>query len=236
MPVLSSVKGSSVRSPHDRYPAVDLARLLAMCTMAVYHLAFDLEYFYGWDIDLGHPAWRAAQRGTLILFLMVSGVSAALSWKRSPSSWKFARRALTLLTWAMVITVTTYILDPLTSIRFGVLHCIAVATFLLPLLLPFGLWNAPLGIAIILIGYPFPFPPPFQTLDYVPLFPWMGVILLGSALGHFLPMRGWRPARAIPQWLRTSSVLGRYSLAFYLMHQPAILVILMIVLGRPNTL
>ncbi len=230
-----------------RFVEVDLARLTAMILMAVYHTAFDLHSFYGWNIDLDHPAWKIVQRGTLILFLMVSGISAVLMRQsirnRSGESGfavagtnkRFFKRGLTILFWATLITVATYFLDPQTFIRFGILHLIAVSSFILPFLLPLGIWNALIGIAIFLIGMRFPFPAPFETLDYVPILPWLGIILIGSALGHLLYVRGWRRAGwMIPKWLRTISIPGKYSLAFYLSHQPIILIILLIVLGLPQ--
>jgi len=54
-----------------RYPEVDLARLLAMVMMAVYHTAFDLSSFYDWSIDLSDSHWWTLQKATLMLFLFV---------------------------------------------------------------------------------------------------------------------------------------------------------------------
>ncbi len=62
------------------------------------------------------------------------------------------------------------------------------------------------------------------TEDYVPLFPWLGVMLWGVAGGNWL-------LRAQPGWLaqvkastsRTVgalAALGRWSLVYYLLHQP----------------
>ncbi|MDB5819670.1 MAG: rane protein [Rhizobacter sp.] len=59
------------------------------------------------------------------------------------------------------------------------------------------------------------------TEDYVPLLPWLGMTWWGMALG------GWVLARHaewvtgdLPAALRPLAVLGRWSLAFYLLHQP----------------
>ena len=235
--------------PSQRYPELDLARLLAMLMMAVYHTAFDLSFFYGWSIDLEKPTWVSLQKSTLILFLLVNGVSATIAWQRSHNLTKFFRRGLTLLFWSMIITLTTIIMSPEDYIRFGILHCIAIATLLLPFLLPLKLWNAPLGVTIILLGsrvtgrtvstsllLPIGFLPPiFHTLDYVPLIPWFGVILLGSAFGHVLYVRGLRPRElALAPWIHTLSTPGKYSLVFYLVHQPVILAILVVMVGLPR--
>ena len=59
-----------------------------------------------------------------------------------------------------------------------------------------------------------------MTEDYVPLFPWMGVLLLGVALGHVLVRTRFAvlaPLARLPLALR---LLGRRSLVVYLLHQP----------------
>ena len=234
-----------------RSPEVDLARFLAMILMAIYHLAFDLQSFYDWDIDLDRLPWRILQQTTLHAFLALVGVSAVLMRQRTTVTVPyriFLRRALTILSSAMVITLVTALIDPASSIRFGVLHCIGVSLIFLPLFLPLGAWNAVLGMGILLIGntigtivmetsllLPFGIVPPgFTSLDYVPLFPNLGTILLGIGFGHVLYVRGVRSSTwQSPAWMRTISVPGKYALAFYLVHQVVILAILFVVLGRP---
>jgi uncharacterized membrane protein len=67
------------------------------------------------------------------------------------------------------------------------------------------------------------------TEDYVPLFPWLGVMLLGFAgMQAYLRKPASLPARpaalAPAGWLpRGLAVLGRYSLVYYLVHQPVLL-------------
>jgi uncharacterized membrane protein len=77
-----------------------------------------------------------------------------------------------------------------------------------------------------------------RTEDYVPLLPWWGVMLLGAALALRL-LRGTAPdparrsargfsARAlltgpVPKPLRWLAVLGRWSLLYYLLHQPVLI-------------
>ena len=64
------------------------------------------------------------------------------------------------------------------------------------------------------------------TEDYVPIFPWMGVFLMGMYLGtHFILsgalVQGDRLSDgkilALPAWL------GRHSLLIYMIHQPILL-------------
>ena len=66
----------------------------------------------------------------------------------------------------------------------------------------------------------------------MPLAPWLGVVLIGVALGHALVANGFRtlaPLTAAPAWLMW---LGRHSLAVYMVHQPVLLGLLWVVLGR----
>jgi uncharacterized membrane protein len=68
------------------------------------------------------------------------------------------------------------------------------------------------------------------TEDYAPLFPWMGAMWWGMACGQWLLQR--RPA-----WLQAVSahaprplaVLGRWSLSYYLLHQPVLIGGLMLI-------
>jgi uncharacterized membrane protein len=62
------------------------------------------------------------------------------------------------------------------------------------------------------------------TEDYVPLFPWLGVMWWGAAAGAWL----WQQQ---PEWLvrplaspmKALAGLGRWSLSYYLLHQPVLM-------------
>ena len=59
------------------------------------------------------------------------------------------------------------------------------------------------------------------TEDYVPVLPWLGVMLWGLAAGQWLLAH--RPgvlAGAVPAVLRPLALLGRWPLSFYMLHQP----------------
>ena len=74
------------------------------------------------------------------------------------------------------------------------------------------IWMIPLGIH----------PYGFYSLDYEPLFPWFGVVLIGIAAGFLLYPKGERRF-AEPVYLKGFSWIGRHSLEIYLVHQPIIL-------------
>ena len=233
----------------QRHVEVDLSRLAAMLLMAVYHLAFDLMYFYGWQIDMEQIGWKILQRITVSLFLVIVGVSGVLIHQRKAGVGKFFRRFLTIGAAALMISLVTYLIDPQSFIRFGVLHCIAVSMLILPFVLRLGVWNVLPGIGILLLPMwigtatsgtelllPFGLMPSgFSTLDFVPLFPWLGVILIGCALGHALYVKEWmREIKRVPRWMERTSVAGRYSLSFYLLHQPVMMGMLILILGKPH--
>ena len=256
--------------------------------MVLYHVAFDLDYFWRWPVlqSLGIGGWLLA-RTSAILFLLIAGICAAISWERKPFSlrstepscssacamqlrnssrqreldgkvrawsisyhWKkVLRRFVVLASAAALVSFTTWLIAPQDFVKFGILHLFALATLLLPLFATFKHWNVIIGYLIILLSsYPLPTtpslsivlgspPPSFSSLDYFPLIPWFGVILIGTAIGHilYLGKRAWRKKIFIlhSQFFILNFV-GRHALLAYLLHQPIILALLFLLLKTPS--
>ncbi len=226
-----------------RFPELDLLRTVAILCMVVFHGAYDLAVFYDRDIQVFDTGWTLFARATACLFLLLVGVSFAISASRKetvPHLWKRQHnRFLILAAAAALISIVTYVADPETFVRFGILHLIALSMLLLPLCRRLKEASILLGIAVVLLGqWTHPtdslaptlslvlgFPPAhFTTVDYFPLLPWFGVILMGYGLGHFLYVRSTTWRRHLPDALPQSVTWpGRHSLLIYLLHQPILL-------------
>ena len=236
-------------SRKDRFPEIDLARGLAIAMMVAYHALFDLAFTGVAEIPVTTGFWKGFQLATATLFLGIAGISLSLSAARAGERMekracvlKFLGRGTSIVAAGMVITAVTLILIPRAPVLFGVLHCIGVSILLSPLffryrrLLPFA------GAAVILPGVlALPvegpslllplgvYPPGFSSLDWVPLFPWMGVVMLGIALGDTLypgGKRGFRVPSSLPDVPRAALWPGRHSLLLYFLHQPVLLSLL----------
>jgi len=137
----------------------------------------------------------------------------------------------------MLLTAITFLLDRKMYIKFGILHFMGASYLLSPLLkkLETGI-SLFIGLIIIIIGdvfynmtaaSPYLFPlglmsKDFASLDYYPLFPYLGVFILGIIFYRLIYRHG---KTVLPVDLKPGLVseTGRYSLVIYLVHQPVIL-------------
>ncbi len=242
--------GNAGISPHilpgsgrvPRLPAIDIVRGVALAAMAIYHFSWDLGYFgfHGMNVagDLG---WRIFARLIAGSFLFLVGVSLVLAHGNAIRWPAFRRRTIIVTLAAAGVSLATWLVFAEFFVRFGILHHIALASVfalaflrlplaivitaacmasVLPAFATLDVFGAP---ALVWLGLS-PFPPP--AADYVPLFPWFGLVLAGVAGGRLvlgneqavgilaLPFGGkvWRGAG----WA------GRNSLAVYLIHQPVL--------------
>ncbi len=226
----------------SRYQIVDVARGFALLLMVIYHFFYDLEHVgfaqFAFSRD---PFWIGFRSIIVTLFLTIVGVSlylAQVGGRRWSSYW---RRLLVLCACAGVVSLASWWLFAERYIFFGILHFIAVASVLGLVFTRFGVVNLILGVALVTVGTTYVNPlfdqHPLQwvglmtrrpaTEDYVPLLPWLGVVLIGLFLGRQLAEN---PALSIAAHWRTTNPLattlawgGRHSLAIYMLHQPLLL-------------
>nr|WP_269468129.1 heparan-alpha-glucosaminide N-acetyltransferase [Devosia ureilytica] len=230
-----------------RLAVIDIARGVAIVAMVIYHLSWNLSYYRFIPVDVGFdPGWVAFARTILFAFMVLVGVGLVLG-HGDGMRWKsFWRRWLLVVGGAALITLGTWFAFPDSLVYFGVLHAIALTSLLA---LPFvftPIWLTGLA-ALVVIGLPFVFadplyneklfswigfwvvPPP--TNDLVPVFPWLGVVLLGVVAMRLI--RGTvaeaRIAAIQPRSIGARGLgwMGRWSLVIYLVHQPLLLAIIM---------
>jgi len=230
---------TAVPTMTSRFHLVDSLRGLAIAMMFSFHFSFDLNYFHFIRTDFYHnPFWLNYRIVIVSTFLSVMGMSLYIAHHKGLQTHRYLRRLFILLACAGLVSLGSYLMFPSGMIFFGILHFIAAATILgLPFVRLY--WtNLVVGIAIVLIGsyvqHPFFDQPPLQwiglmthkpiTEDYVPLFPWFGVVLLGIFFArwaytarHFPAFSQWQSPSTVVRGLRFA---GRHSLLIYMVHQP----------------
>ena len=172
--------------------------------MITYHFCFDLQYFgvTRWDF-YRDPAWLHARTLILSSFLLIAGVSLVLANRNTTSPAHFWRHVGTIGVCALVVSAASYAMFPASWIWFGVLHAIAVSLVLARPLVRRPALALAIGVTVIAAGNLFShvafdsralgwigfMTAKPRTEDYVPLFPWTGVLLLGISAGHVLVRR-----------------------------------------------
>jgi uncharacterized membrane protein len=235
------VRARNSAFPHERqrFDRLDALRAAAMVWMAVFHFSFDLNHFgFTTQNFYADPFWTVQRACIVSLFLFCAGFGQAIALEQRQSWPRFWRRWAQVAGCALLVTLGSMWMFPRSFISFGVLHCIAIALIVTRLSGGAGRWLWPLGLVAILlpqfVQHPF-----FDTRltdwlglvthkpiteDYVPLLPWVGVMWWGLAAG------GWVLARrrdwvtgALPTVLAPLAALGRWSLSFYMLHQPVLI-------------
>jgi uncharacterized membrane protein len=241
----------------QRWPAIDLARGLAIAAMVVYHLGWDLSSVRLIATDVvGHPAWQMFARTIAATFLVLVGIGLSLGHGHGVRWRAFGRRFAIVCGAALAVTLVTRIVFSHAYIFFGILHAIAVSNVLaLPFLrAPFALvagtaalcFAAPLLFTAPVLDAPWldwlglgSRPPP-PTNDYVPVFPWFGFVLLGVAMGRLIHGRTLGRQSTPRRWTSPLALAliwsGRRSLLIYLLHQPLLLgcLLLLVRVTGPN--
>lgn len=232
----------------QRLILIDLLRGLAIAMMFSYHFSFDLDYFGYVRIDFStEPFWLNYRALIVSLFLCTMGYSLYLAhhthWRRQAWLKRFGWLVLA----SVGVSLSSYLMYPKSFIFFGILHFIALASLLGLLFTRLGYLNLLLGVIVLLIGnyYSNRFfnQPAWQWFglmthkpvaeDYVPLFPWFGMVLIGLGLAHWTQntpaltrLLHWQSRHPL---VTTLTFGGRHSLLIYLLHQPIFLGLLYVV-------
>lgn len=245
-----------------RADAVDALRGVAMVWMTVFHFCFDLSHFGYWPQDFrGDPAWTMQRTAIVSLFLFCAGLGQALAWQQGVGWRRFGQRWVRIAGCALLVSAGSYLMFPRSYIHFGVLHGMAVMLVVARCTAGWGGWLWPAGALALaapwaggwlLTGPAADWAPWFNsnalnwlgvvsrkpfTEDYVPVLPWLGVMWWGLAAGQWALRRrpGWL-AMPVHRNVRPLAVLGRWSLSYYMLHQPVLIGALLAtgwLLGRP---
>jgi len=227
---------------HNRFQILDMARGMAIMLMVAFHFCYNLEYFQIIEIDIKEEQFWISLRSFIVFtFIFIAGISLYLSSTRRPDFISHLKRQKWLFVCALLVSAATYPIFPDSWIYFGVLHFILAARIMGFVFTGFYLVNLALGILILWMGVSLEsefFNPrwinwigfttykPF-TEDYVPVFPWFGVILLGMFTG-----RQFFGRKKTPDLLKTTycsrpaiflSLAGQNSLIIYMIHQPILM-------------
>jgi uncharacterized membrane protein len=234
----------------QRLDRIDLLRAAAMLWMTAFHFCFDLDFFGFLNEDFYRdPFWTWQRTAIVSLFLFTAGLSQAVAVHQGQTWARFWKRWLQVASAALLVTAGSVLMFPNSFIYFGVLHGIAAMLIVVRATAGWGAWLWGLGALVIALKFAAPHAiaawPALDVLngpalnwlglisrkpiteDYVPLIPWLGAMWWGMAAGQWA-------LRHRPQWLGTDDpaasgarrglvTLGRWSLSYYLLHQPVLL-------------
>jgi hypothetical protein len=235
-----------------RLDVVDALRGAAMVWMTAFHFCFDLHNAGLLQADFYRdPLWTWQRTCILSLFLFCAGAGQGIAVAQGQSWARFWRRWGQVAACAALVTVGSVLMFPRSFIYFGVLHGMALMLVVARLSAGFGPWLWPLGAVAIALKFAAPWAmdagwldgafntPALNwiglisvkpiTEDYVPVLPWMAVVWWAMAATQWCLRRSAQSAPpikmpALPALvLRPLAFLGRWSLSYYLLHQPVML-------------
>ena len=212
---------------------LDVIRGFTIVLMIIFHFSFDLDYFGLINIDIVNaPFWYFFPRLIVFLFLFAVGIALSLAHKKG-IKWKaFGKRLLLITFWATVISLATFKFFPDNWIYFGTLHAIAVVSvFSLPFIKRPWI-SLIVGMCLFIPSITFDVTIPWISLshsswDYISPFPWLGASLLGIFAAHKKIYLMRLPSNSI---VKSLNYMGKHSLIIYLIHQPILFGILMLIL------
>jgi uncharacterized membrane protein len=208
---------------------IDFLRAIAIILMVIFHIVYDLNEFLGIEADYLSGFWYWEGKTSALMFIFLAGISSGFSKNT-------VKRGIKILIFAMVITLVTYIFFREQYIRFGILHLLGTSMVLFPLLKKMN--NVLLFISAVFIALTsisikstlvdtsllLPFGVMYRgfvTLDYYPISPYLSVFILGILAYKMYYYKG----QSIFKFHYKNeylSIISKNSLAIYLIHQPVL--------------
>jgi len=245
-----------VKAKHiQRFWEIDLLRGIAIILMIIFHFFYDLNFYKIYKISLYTDFFLVYAYAVGSVFILLVGISLSLSHSRIKNKLskqqiikKFFIRGLKIFTLGLIISLATWLYLREGFIIFGVLHCIGLSIILAVPFLKLKKFNLILGIilvsfGIILKSFTFDFywlmwlgftPTTLYTVDYYPLLPWFGIVLIGIFVGNIFYKDYKRiiSVRDLSKYkpIKFFSFLGRNSLIIYFLHQPILIAIIHLLL------
>jgi len=252
------MKGKSLAK--DRAWELDFLRGFAVLFMLFMHTSWDIRYEFGVPACsfLAKGWFWSFSQPTVVLFVCVSGICCTFSKNNVKRGLKLLAATLALDIGTYIIT-TFFGVDCL--IIFNVLALLTCGVFLY-VLISFiekkthvnpNVINVIMGLAaayitivgcnihymdnvvdsLVFLPVGFDMPSVPSMADYMPIFPWLGVFLIGCVIGRLcykdkktlLPGRG----KVVYAVTRPVEFIGRHSLIIYLAHQPLIYALLYVI-------
>jgi uncharacterized membrane protein len=235
----------------SRFWEIDILRGIAVILMIFLHFLFDLNFLKIYTINVNSFPLILFTQPTRIIFVGLVGVSLAISYSRAKQNLtkrqiqkNFFIRGLKIFGLGLLISIVTWFYLHGRFVKFGILHCIGLSIiFAIPFLhlktknLLFGAVLIPIGILLRTMVFDFNWlfwlgfiPKYFRSVDYFPILPWFGVVLIGIFIGNTLYPEGRRIFEiqdlSCFRFIRFLCFLGQHSLVIYLLHQPILILLL----------
>ena len=246
--------------PAGRVHFFDEWRGLAILLMVLYHGAYDLVEIFGvnWPV-FNSFGMHVVQEGIAGSFIFISGVACRFSRsnrKRGLIAFGLGMvlTAVTLLVipsqrvmfgvlhlLGAAMLVFSFLQRPLDKLHPAVGFMLMLLCFALTMYVPYGVLGFPpfavrLPDSIYQMGVLFPLGFPassFFSSDYFPILPWLFFFLSGSYFGVFAK-QGTLPAYFYRAHLPVLSKIGRYTIWIYMLHQPVIYGVLVLIFRLLN--